>query len=351
MFNKTKVVDALFGLVGFQNPTDPEYDIVDAGNLASRSGRFATENPYCKIKQLKETQDDTSISDVNFNTFLVGLQKKSIADVVDKVMIEPSFIDRQLLYKNTNRKVNLEALPSGFVGYKIETSKDNNIAFELTRCLLEFSGTGSIELVLFSTAIAEPLQKKIVSIAGSNQVVALNWRVDNTSDYFQGDFYFGYFTAGLTVQPFARDYQDSRSMSIISHLAINPVSVNEAGPNLFDIDLVENKSLCFGLNPDITVIYDYTDLVIQNEMIFASAVQLQIVINSIQHYISSSRSNRDQRISNEQINLLIAQLEGIDGSIQGMVPTLRKELTSLDMQIKRLINGYFSTGFTLNTLK
>src|SRR6056297_1894111 len=113
MFNKTKVTDKLFGLVGLENPTDPDYSVLDTENLETRSGRTATENPYCKIKYLKESQDDYNISDIDFNKYLKKLQKKSIADVVDRVLTEPAYIDRQLLYQFPNNKVNTETLPTG----------------------------------------------------------------------------------------------------------------------------------------------------------------------------------------------------------------------------------------------
>ena len=350
MFDKTKVTTALTGLVGFENPANPTYAIVDESNKTSRSGRFATENPYCKIEELKETQDYPDISDVNFNLFLSSLQKKSISDVVEKILIEPSFIDRQVLYQFPNKKTNTEILPGGFVGYRIQTSREKNVAFEITRCFFEFSGTGDIELLLFSTAQTEPIKRKTVTIESTNQVIALNWRIDNTDDFVGGDFYLGYLTNDLTVTPFKRDYDNANVKSVITHLCLTPMFVNSSSDEMFDVSLIENRSECWGLNPDITVFYDYTDLIIQNEMLFATAIQLQIVVNSVQHYIASARSNRSQKISQEKLNLLIAQLEGIEGSIQGLIPTMRKEVFSLSNQLKRLIKGYFTEGFMLNIL-
>lgn len=349
MFNKTKVTDSLFGLVGFENPANPDYAIVDEDNAESRSGRFATENPYVKISTLKDTSDYIEADDEEFNEFLLKLQKKSIADVVDKVLVEPSYIDRQLLYQFANNKINIENLPAGFVGYRVEKSIEKNVAFEITRCFLEFSGAGDIELMLFNSAKKEPLYKKTVTIESTHQTIALNWRVDNTDDYFQGDFFLGYLTNGLTLLPFKRDYQNSNVRSVITHLCFTPIRVNGVTePELFDLSKIENVSECWGLNPDVTVFNDYTDLIIQNEMLFAPAIQLQMVINSIQVYISSDRSNRSEIMSNERLTLLIAQLEGVPGQMTGLIPTLRKDLESLNKQLKRLTEGYFADGFLLN---
>lgn len=352
MFDKTKVTNNLYGLVGFQNPANPAYAIVDTDNETSRSGRYATENPYCKIEYLKETQSYVDASDVDFNNFLAGLQKRSIAEVMDKVLIETDYIDRQLLYQHSNNKVNTDSLPaSSFVGYRISKSLDKNVAFEIPRILLEFEGVGDIELLLFNSAIKEPIKSKTISITKTQQVEPLGWRIDDTEDYFQGEWYLGYLTDGLAVTPFKRDYQNANVLSVITHLCYENISApNVTANELFDLDTIDGASESWGLNPDTVVFNDYTDLLTQQEALFAPAIQLQMAINSIQEYISSLRSNRTQRISEEQLNFIVAQLEGIPDRITGLIPTLHKEIRSLNMQIEKLIKGMFSTGFELNTL-
>lgn len=354
MYNKTKVTDSFYGLVGFQNPINPNYAIVDANNQLSRSGRFATENPYCKIEYLKETQDYIEASDAQFNTFLEGLQRRSIAEIMDKVLIKPDYIDRQVLYQFPNNKVKTDELPStSFVGYRITKSLDKNVAFEIPRIFLEFEGAGDITLVLFNSAIKSPVESKTITISSAQQSESLGWRVDNTGDYFQGEWYLGYFSDSVTgtLKPIDRDYENANVMSYITHMnfergSFPNVTLNE----LPDLEDWESSDEVWGLNPDIIVYNDYTDLIIQHEALFAPAIQLQMVINSIQEYISSLRSNRSQQISEEQLNLIIAQLEGIPDRITGLIPTLHKEVRSLNKEIEKLTNGMFTTGFILNTL-
>jgi hypothetical protein len=352
MFNRNTIADKFFGIVGFDNPTISKYAIVSTSNQLSRSGRKATDSPYCKIPQLFETIEDADTDTAQFNEFLTKLQKQSITDVIDKVLINPAFIDRQMLYQNVSRKVDTEVLPAGFVGYRIRTSRENNVAFEITRCFFEFEGSGEIELLLFSTQSDEPLFRKTITIDSKTVQEPLNWKIDSTGNYFKGDFYLGYLTKDVTVLPFSRSYQNARIKSNIAHLELTACEVQGVEvAEMFDIDTVRWSTECYGLNFDISVYYDYTDLIIQNERLFAPAIQLQMVINSIQHLLATSRSNRAEIIGREQINLLVAQLEGVDGSIEGLMPTLKKELFGLNKQIDKLIKGYFATGFTLNTLR
>ena len=354
MFNATKVSIALFGLVGFRNPIDPAYAIVDTANQTSRSGRFVNDNPIAKVEYIKQTQDYANATNDDFNTFLTNLQKRSIIEVMDAVMSQDDYIDRQRLYHYPSRKKTVETLQSGsFVGYEIEMDRcEPNVAFEISRVFLEFEGSGTVTLVLFNTAINTPIYTKTVTISSNNQVEPLNWRVDGTGNDQGGTYYFGYFTTGVTVQPVSRqNFDRANSMAYVTHLEVEPIEVlGVTGTSLFDIDDVDNTDKCHGLNPDFAVFNDYTDLIIRHEALFANAIQLQTVINATQEYVSSSRSNRSQRISEDQLNFTIAQLEGVEGRITGLIPTLKKEVFSLRKQIDKLISSMFSTGFELNTL-
>lgn len=351
MFDKSKVTNRLFGLVGFKDSANPDMPVLSNKNKESRSGGYATDNPYVKIESLYESMDYHDADDADFNSFLETLQRNSIADVVDSVLVNPAYIDRQMLYQFANNKVETEVLPDGFVGFRIQKSLDKNVAFEITRCILEFEGEGVIKLVLFNSAIKEPIKEsEIITVDSRFKAVNLGWKIDNSDDYFQGDFYFGYFTNSLSIQPFKRSFQNANVISVVSHLHFSPISAVGAEGELFDLNNIQNSSNCFGLNPDISVYNDYTDLIIQNERLFASAIQMQIVINSIQTYIASIRSNRTDRITKENLSLLIAQVEGVPGQIEGLKPTLRKDIQKLSAQINRLKDGYFARGFLLNTL-
>lgn len=352
MFDKTKVTDSIIGLVGVQSSINPDYPTIDATNSESRSGRNATDNPIFKVEYLFDNMDYPQATEADFNTWLTRFIKSSIGDVLDHVNDKSDFIDRQLLYQNANNKKNTETLPDGFVGYKIAQSLDKCQAFEITRCILEFVGTGDITLALYNTAKSSPVKSQTVTISDTFQVQQLNWRLDNSDDYFKGDYYFGYLTNGISVQPYKRDYENANCMSLITGVCFTPMSVTYSPTTneLFDLEDMNNVSECWGLNPDITVFDDYTDIFIQNEMLFSKAVELQMVVNAAKTYISSAASNRNERFSNERLNFIVAQLEGVEGRIEGFKPELIREVTNLKKEIKKIKEGYFADGFILNTL-
>jgi len=184
MFNKNKVILALTGQVGWNQPFDPASPVLDTANKTATSGYRFDENSFVKIKAIKDTQDYPNISDEQFNTLLKTIQDTAIANTLNSVFDQPDFIDRQVLYPYANNKVNTESLPIGFVGYEIEVDNEKDMAFEITRCILEFQGLGDVKLLLFNSAKSTPIQSKIITITSSVQEVVLNWRVDNSDTCF-----------------------------------------------------------------------------------------------------------------------------------------------------------------------
>ena len=104
MINATKISTSLLGIVGFRQPYNPIYAIVDAPNLLSSSGYFVNDNHYAKVEFIKDNQDYQEISDANFNELLRNMQKASISNICNQVFSDFDFIDRNLLFKNASNK-------------------------------------------------------------------------------------------------------------------------------------------------------------------------------------------------------------------------------------------------------
>jgi len=353
MFNKNKI-DSLYGIVGLRGSDNPKYKILDAANLASTSGYFVDDNAYCKIELYKDNQDYSDITDAEFNTNLKELQQSSISSVLGMVFSDSDYIDRQVLYRYAQNKTDVETLPSGFIGYKITPNNTKSLAFSITRDILSFNGTGDIELMIFNSAKKEAVFSQVVSIVSDHQVVELDWVLDDTDGLYKGEYYYGYNTDGLTVQPFKRDYNNSNVESIISDLYIENIFVNGHNTNtLFDLTTTEGNSLATGLNPDITVYEDYTDLILNNKRLFATAVLLDMQIKMIGFNLASIRSNKNQRLGESNTVRMLQEIEGQTGEgvvrIAGLRPMLIGEVKRLTKEIERLRDGYFQGTISVYT--
>ena len=349
MFNTSIVTAGLLGLVGFRQPFDPVFAIIDANNLGSESGLFVNDNSFAKIEYLKDSQDYAKISDAQFNELLVNQQKQSITNVCNAVFNDSSYIDKQVLFANTFNKIDLELLPIGFVGYKIEVGLEKNIAFEINRVLLDFDGSGDIELLLFNTAQKAPIKSQVISIATDHEAFALNWVVDNSGSTYKGDYYLGYLSdyAGIgTLKPYKRDYNKGDIKSNITYLTITRgLFLNQTTNILQDLEDWDNSEISNGVNPDITVFEDFTELILNNKRLFANAINYDMQLNVLAEIDSSIRSNRNKRVGESMLARIQLEIEGQSAEngikVTGLRPQLYKSLGVLRKEIKSLTEGYF----------
>lgn len=355
MFKVDDIKNKLYGVVGFRQPFNPTYAILDAENVISRSGYFVTDNPFVKIEQLKESQDYRDISDADFNEYLKRIQHASIVNVSNQVFNKFSYLDRNLLFTNPNNRVNQSVLEDGFVGYRIEVAKEQNIAFEIKRVLLDFDTLGDFKLLLFNTAKVEPIFSQDISITSKTQQVELNWKVDNSGDTYKGDYYLGYIKSATTPIPFERGYENSDSLTSFRHLYIEEVQVKgHSTETLFNLTLEEGLSHDIGVNPDIVVYEDFTDLIMQNEMLFGRAIYLDMCISILREYSNSLRSNGTERKAEEQAMRILAEIEGQQGvgvlTITGLRPLLIGEINKISEEIDKLKEGYFNDKIRVSTI-
>jgi hypothetical protein len=358
MFNVNKIRANFYGVVGFRQPLNPLFAILDAANQVSRSGYLVTENPFVKIEYIKENADYKDLSDPQFNTMLKNMQEESITNVCGKVFSGTDYIDRQVLYPFPQNKVDTDTLAQGLITHKIGVAINKNIAFEITRILLDFDGAGDIELMLFNTAELNPIFTKTITISSAHQEEVLNWKVDNSDTTYKGDYYLGYRSNAAsigTLKPFKRDWEQSDVVSNITYLSIEKQQfVGHTTDTLPDLTTEESFDEATGLNPDITVYNDYTDLIKQNEALFSRAINLDLQISCLGNYVASLRSNRDQRNSDRIALRITQEIEGQAGEglvpITGLRPQLIRSITKIAEEIERIKKGYFGERAQIDTM-
>lgn len=350
MFDNNQI-EQLYGIVGLDQSFNPTYSILDADNLESRSNYKSTDNPFVKIEYLKENSDYIDISDIEFNEFIKRKQITSISNVLNSVFDKSDFRQRNKVYENPLNKVNTTTLNDAFVCDKIRVSSKNNIAFRINRVILDFEGTGDITLQLYSSQQLEPLFEQAISITNTTQIEELNWVVNNAQDAGKGDYLLGYVT-NSDLKPFKRDYEASNIKSCFKDLWIQSYQFTDYNANTIP-DLRNNDGISdyTGVNADISVFDDYTDLILREERLFAKAIDLQFQINLINTYIASFRSNSKQRISKDLYVDIMSHLEGTNQDVvfkqKGLKHILIGEIVKIRKEIKKIQEGFFG-GMLMN---
>lgn len=360
MFNVSKIQADLYGVVGWRQPLNPDFAKLDAANIASRSGEFVTNNPHCKIEYLYDNQDYSALSDAEFNTILKQMQEDSIANICHRIFDRPDYIDRQVLFPYAQNRVETDTLQAGFVSHKIRVSVEKNIAFEIKRVLLDFEGAGDIKIMLFNTSQDTPLFSQTVTISSTHQVQELNWRVDNSGETYKGEYYIGYLTnTGSigTLKPFKRDYENSDIQAVITHLDIDQYEfVGHTTETLPDLTDEESMDESIGLNLDITVYDDFTDLIIQNEVLLGHAINLDLQIKCLELYMSTLRINFNADNSELKLLRTIQIVEGVNSGesavrVTGIRPQLSRAVNNIKKELDKLTHGYFGGRIMVDTLR
>lgn len=364
MFEVNKIQTGLYGLVGIRQPFDPSMPTLSVANTTSNSGLYIDEIPPFNIGLLKETQDFAGITDNQFNTLLERMQKTSIANLMYKVFDKGGYIDRNYLFTQTSVRKNIETTISNgsVIGYEIEVSDKKNLGFKITNCRCEFDfdgGSIATTIYLMNSFLEEPLFTKQVTLTRKDQLVSLNWVVDSTLNDYKGSYYLLIKSdnPALRLQPFKRDYEDANLMNDISELDIDRVkfttfSITDflADENSNVLEISENV----GLNPDITVFEDYTDMILQNQFLFARALQLEYAINALMLIATSTRSNRSERLSKDIVNMILANVNGTTPEsgmqIKGYKSNLYYEIKNLKAEVEKLKLNYFGGEIMVDTI-
>ena len=364
MINPALLSTNLTGLVGISpnQPYNPAYQVLDAANMSSRSGYWITDNPFCKVELIKDTQDYEGIATTDFNNWLRTKLNTSAINIANWVFNESDVVDEQFIYINALNKisgtpttdknaegnyVNCYDLPPGFNCYWMQPSKEKNVAFRIPSVNLEFNGTGTLTLYLFNTAdVTTPLFSQVINITGPFMSVQLldknnqpnGWVCDNTAGAgYKGDYYLGYITEECTgnLKPFKREYRESNILANIQYIDYVrwnfPAFTGIGEP--FDLLQFASYVLYNGLNPNIIVYEDFTSLISRNEKMFARAIQLHAQMTFMSEYAASIRSNRNERMAAE----MIMQIEGVSGDGVAKVQGLKSQLFGAVGQIKKEI--------------
>lgn len=353
MFDVNLVSDSLQGLVGYRQPANPKYQIVDTENQQSESGLYITDNPYAKIEYLRDNHDYSRVSNVDFNKFLKNLKRTSITSVCSQIFDKPDFLDRDLIYtKNINKVANNEfQLPSGFVGYRVSINSKKNVAFRLNRAIFEINNSGELQFLVFNSNIDIPIYSEKITYANNYSTHDINFTC-NDLGYYKGTFYIG-FIANSEIT-YRRNFEDASIQNIITYLDIKQVKVNHNDETMFDQNEVQYLEHYCGFNLDITVVDDFTDLIINNKSLFSRAIYLNSIIACLNVYAASLRSNGNERDSKELYSLIMLEIEGTRPDdnvvhIRGLRPEMLYEISQIREQLLQLKNGFMTIGYNVDT--
>ena len=353
MFDVTLIKQELTGLVGFRQPANPKFAIIDEANLESKSGLFVTDNPYAKIEYIKANIDYERASNAQFNAILRNILSTSCINVCSQVFNQDDFIDRNYIYTETQNKIEELELPIGFVGYRVNISENKNIAIRLNRIILELVDSGTVDLLVFNSNVKQPIKTIPIVFDAFYYTKALDILL-NDLGFYKGSFYIGFINDG-SHKTYKKNYYESIEKNSIKQISIrNEIVKNHNTAELFDLNKSEEFPDYCGFNLDITVLDDYTDFILTNKFLFARAIYIDAIISCLNIYAASLRSNGDERNASELYNRIMIEIEGTRPddnviSIRGLRPEIVYEISQIREQLLKLKGGFFGKGYFVDT--
>lgn len=353
MFDVTLIKLELKGLVGFRQPANPKFAIVDAENQLSKSGLYVTDNPYAKIEYLKANMDYDRATVVDFNKMLTNIKETSASSICSQVFIDDDFVDRNYIYSETQNKIEEVDLPIGFVGFRINVSDKKNVAVRINRSIFEFTEAKTFDLLVFNSNIKAPIQTLPIESDEFYDTETLDIMLNDVG-FYKGSFFVGFINDG-TFKTYKKNYLNSVCRNEIEYTSIVPIIVSGyTGTDLFDLNEARETSEYVGFNLDVTVVDDYTDFILTNKFLFARAIYLDSIIACLNIYASSLRSNGDERNADELYSRIMVEIEGTRPddnviSVRGLRPQIVYEISQIREQLHKLKGGFFGKGYFVDT--
>ena len=321
MYNVERVQAALFGRVGWRQPTQTEYAILTEPNILSKSKRyFQSSYAPVTIENIKDTMQDSDISDADFNLALEDMQKGAILRTLSEVFNSMETVDTvQVFDRQRDIAATLIENADRFVGYRIQIAPKTDYATALNRVALYFDTDCSIELKCFVDNKAQAIwTKPMTAIGGETTFIdiddlVLSYMSDmsNTTIFYIGYFQEDLITTTDDVVTEAKAYNEPISWWKYGCLWYAESFEADKSGVKFITPVRGFTSKTYGLNLEFTSYKDHTNRICAQPQLFDEAVSLQVAVNVCEQILSSTRSNGVERITKEQLGDIYRQLNQV----------------------------------------
>jgi hypothetical protein len=334
------------GVVGWKQPTAYGAPVVTTANKASSSGLYYHQgNALATPVNIKATIEDNDVTDANLNVILTELSQGGLCEIASKVFDEDDHLDTGLLYKHENKFTETLTNDTDFVGFEFDLCKRNDLALIINQLICEFDAVNNVKILLFNSQVNALIDSETVTtVANTATYKAADWRLTDLK--YGGKWYIGYLRSGLTAKAVKRNFDLANLPTFFDNVGIRPIRVTGwNAETMFDPSQIRYESDTWGLNFNISLFNDFTELVKSNVNRFAKALQLQVCVNVLDIISNSVQSNRNERLS--KANAMF-ELNGNKRNPQ--FPEHTGLIDKLGVEIRRLRNTFNPKGIIRMTL-
>lgn len=342
----SQVMAALFGRIGWQQPTGTGNPVLNATNLLSKSGRKFNDGSFhalVTLQNIKAIMEQESASDADFNAYIEGLQRAIILRSLNGVFNNPEYITQGLLYERWGSQDTEIANSGKFVAWKIRVPSAIDLAIQIDSVALYFNEAATFNLYLFNDVKAAPVWTgEVTTVANSQTVVNLADIVLNHigGNNLGGVFYFGYFQNDLGTAKAIRESYSTFNTS--RPYGATMIEATPIGANDFVRSNIGYSSYqSFGMNLHISVFRDHTWQIVRKAALFDNVNGLQMAAQVIEQSTYSTRSNSTERAIKSQTNDLNASMDLTGAAPISDGPKTTGLRTQITQELKRMHESFF----------
>jgi hypothetical protein len=327
MFNAADIKDSLLGLVGWDDLNSPQP--LTAENKESRSGRyFQGFHNSCTLSNIYCLMEKENASETEFNDFLKRLQYSAILNSLNGVFNEDILIEQTLLFNRRGILCPSVDVTGKKVGYRIFPLKDSSYCIILKNISLMFKHDGEINMQLWHSGIGKIWENEYHVEANKECIFNVNKAIYYSCKEYKGGVFYLCYDYGL--EPVEYDICD-----------FNKTYLFRAEPfegAVLDDTVTVGTGKTYGINVEICVYRDFTEIIKLNENTFSTLIGLQVAASCIELALNSSRSNKTERITKEQQSRLYNDLNVAFSSPEFPYTTGIKN--QIAREIKRIKQNY-----------
>jgi hypothetical protein len=327
-YNLSRVLSALFGRIGWKQPSITGSPVIDSVNLISKSGRKFNDgsfHPLVTISNIKSCMEEAGAADASINSYLTTLQNSIIMRCLNAVFDGREIVEEVKVFERYGQNDQLIANSGLFSYMEIDVAKANDVIAQIDNALLYFDSNVSFNLYLFKDGQVNPLATVAVNaIANTITPVVLDNMMLEPGKYF-----FGYFQADLGSAKAILELVECWPKSC--YFGAIPATSKATGGLLFDRNQRSHGYNTNGLNLEISSFKDHTRQIERKPNVFDELIGLCMSHAIIEQVIYCVRSNSTERIIKEQLDKI-----GIMLDLNGAAPISESpKVTGLRQRIDR----------------
>jgi hypothetical protein len=296
------VMTSLMNRTRWRQPTRSDFGFVLSGNNVWSSGDnyspvFEAIHKAVTPYNILVTQEDSDITQTQFNDYLQNLQKDAILKCLKGVLNKSEMLENKLMFERFGRQDYINLNTGVFVGVRIKPAKKFDVTCQIDNVTLLFDSDVTFNMYLFhdSQPLIPVLTIPVTALANQQKVVNVTKYLSYAGDaHKSGCYYFGYFQNDLGgahgINEIIQQFNECYNFGLV------PVELQTTGGTTINVNNVSFTIKSHGFNIQLSAFRDFTQLIVDNAYLFDNLIGLQVAADVIEMIQNTLRTNKDERV-------------------------------------------------------